>query len=99
MKGAMNKITSADCKEAIVREAQANPQAIVAEFVFDSEAERAAFPIQEAFLARNWKRFQKERRPDGSIVRGFDCLPFDDQLRAYVTERDGVIVGVKIQGE
>lgn len=48
---------------------------------------------------KNWKRMTKEKLYNGDILRCFDCRPFDDQLRAYVTERNGEIVEVGVQGE
>jgi hypothetical protein len=33
------------------------------------------------------------------IVRTFDCKPYDDQLRAYVYEVNGLITKVEVVGE
>lgn len=48
---------------------------------------------------KNWKRHTKYKDSSGNIIRIFDCRPFDDQLRAYVTERDGKIIETYVTGE
>jgi len=55
---------------------------------------------QVCLLEKNWKRMSKEK--DGeTITRGFDCKPFDDQLRAYVVtdKNDSRILSIIVQGE
>jgi hypothetical protein len=62
----------------------------------------------DALQMKNWKRKEKQvfhsnipafAPLNGSIERCFNCEPFDDQLRAYVYERNGVIIHVSISPE
>lgn len=50
---------------------------------------------------KNWKRHSKRQDPEDRTIteRVFNCVPFDDSLRAYVLEKGGKIVKVWIQGE
>jgi len=49
---------------------------------------------------KNWKRrYKMWDAASNAIERSFDCVPFDDQLRGYVYERDGKIVKVFVVGE
>lgn len=89
------KITTEICKQAIVDYLKQNPGLVSKEFGEDYNADFEA----DAILEKNWKRFEKQKGDLGTIVRGFDCQPYDDQLRAYVTERDGTITHVEVVGE
>lgn len=64
--------------------------------------------IEQGGNPKNWRRFVKEKAsnsclgegPAGAIwVRGFDCHPFVDQLRAYVWDDGKEILKVEIVGE
>jgi len=89
------KITTEICKQAIVEYLKQHPGLVSHEFGEDYNADFEA----DAILEKNWKRFEKKKGDLGTIVRGFDCQPYDDQLRAYVTERDGIITHVEVVGE
>jgi hypothetical protein len=86
------KLTSAKCKETIVAEVRRNPNHIIDQF------EDEIVDVTPALNVKNWKRFEKET-VDNIVTRGFDCYPYDDQLRAYVTSEDDIIISVVIQGE
>lgn len=93
-------ITSKDCKMAIVELCKLSRAHIESQFVPGTTGN----PLTDKEFAEtgrvaNWKRITKEKYSDGSIERGFDCHPFDDQLRGYVVEKNGCIVSVRIQGE
>jgi hypothetical protein len=64
--------------------------------------------IKQAGNVKNWKRIEKEKAhgpfswgdpPGAKWRRGFDCRPFDDQLRAYVWDDGNQIIKVQIMGE
>jgi hypothetical protein len=90
------KLATKDCVTAIVDYVNQNPGHVYKQFVgepgtvddFEAPARKVS----------NWKRMSKEKMGD-TIVREFDCRPYDDQLRAIVEERDGKIVSVVVQGE
>ena len=84
-------ITTKDCKKAIIDWILQHPGYVPKLFVE---------PIDEtpATKESNWKRFEKERR--GKLNhRGFDCIPYDDQLRAYTIDDGTKILSVRIEGE
>ena len=41
----------------------------------------------------------KVKLEDGTYMRGFDCLPYDAQLRAYVIDDGQKILRVEVTGE
>ena len=87
------KITTVACKKRIVEWIKNHPGHVSTQFEADIDE-------RPARMVKNWKRISKER--DGDLtIRGFDCAPYDDQLRAYVTSDDaaGWFVDVTIQGE
>jgi hypothetical protein len=49
----------------------------------------------------HWKRLSKERHyfDPSCIVRIFECVPFEGQLRATVLEKNGAIIAVAVAGE
>lgn len=57
--------------------------------------------LESMCLVKNWKRMSKSKNKDGTIERGFNCKPFEDQLRAYVktTNNDDKILAIIVQGE
>lgn len=57
--------------------------------------------VKDTTNPKNWKRKDKSKCWDNpnATQRCFDCAPFDDQLRAYVTEENGQITEVYIAGE
>lgn len=87
-------VTTDDCKYRIVKYCSENLELIRHEFdplLTDVE-------LQETLKVKNWKRMSKEK--DGPcVIRDFDCKPFDDQLRATVTEHSGLIILLTVQGE
>lgn len=103
----MSKLTSHDCKKAIIAYlTQSVRQALKAEFTDSSEHEMID---TETLNVNNWKRQSKAKVsfasfndiPIGSIERVFDCQPFDDQLRAYVytNKDDSAVIKIRVQGE
>lgn len=97
------KITTEMCKQAIVDYLKQNPGLVFREFGgggINGPKDMVSFEA-DALQLKNWKRFEKRKDyfDDTIIVRGFDCRPYDDQLRGYVSERDGTIIGVEVVGE
>lgn len=94
----MSKLKSADLKELIVEHVRKNEKQLSNEFVPPES-------MGPAMIAKNWKRFEKCRggwSGNGrEWQRGFDCTPYDDQLRAYVTtnETDTEVISVEVLGE
>ena len=87
------KIKSADCKQVIVDYCKTHTKELSNEFV-------PPVSMIPSFSISNWKRRDKQKE-GATIVRDFDCLPYEDQLRAYVTtdEKDEKILSVEVQGE
>ena len=94
----MSKLKSADIKLLITAHVLAHEKELENEFVPPES-------MGPAMIAKNWKRFEKSRgRWSGNgreWVRGFNCDPYDDQLRAYVTtnEMDTEVISVEVLGE
>jgi hypothetical protein len=98
-------VTTVDCKKAITDWVKSHPGHVSRQFdPPESEA--------DAQLERNWKRMWKRRCDKRDIwanselnlkagmwERGFDCRPYDDQLRAYTYDDGERIVCVVVQGE
>lgn len=84
-------IRTKDCKEAIVDHIKNNTGCVSSQFVPPEDEGPAK-------LLSNWKRFEKYKQ-DGETVRGFNCTPYDDQLRAYVYDNGDKIVRIEILGE
>ena len=40
--------------------------------------------FEKLLVAENWKLIKTEKE-DGFIIRNFDCFPFNNQLRGYVS--------------
>lgn len=67
--------------------------------------------IQQAGDLKNWKRFEKSKvsyageycasqsAKNTIYLRAFNCVPFEDQIRAYVWDDGNTILKVEIQGE
>lgn len=88
-------ITTKDCKDAIIKFVLNNPGHVARQF---SPAENE----DPAKKVSNWKRISKsvEKRNNGNVyVREFDCVPYDDQLRATVWDDGEQILRVFIEGE
>lgn len=92
-------ISSNDCKAAIVAYLKTKPGYVAAQFVDAPTKEDIAAFESYAHLEKNWKRFEKENQKDGLIRRGFDCKPFDDQLRAYTWDDGNKILKISVEGE
>ncbi len=91
------KIDTALCKELIVKSILAFPGGIYTQFgpahgVSPSELDKMASS------AKTWKRITKDKTRTGN-QRGFDCTPFDDQLRAYVDDDGKQVFCINISGE
>lgn len=96
------KINSAMCKDAIVEYIKTHVDDIKNHFCPPLHDEELA----PALISKNWVRRAKRgdsiHDPDEfgiTVVREFDCKPFDDQFRGYVYERNNEIVGVLVEGE
>lgn len=83
-------ITTKDCKEAII------------EFVNSNKAYCESLPpirhlstSTPMYETKNWKRVCKEVG-DKFTVRTFDCRPYNDRLRAYVTDDGTTIIKVEV---
>jgi hypothetical protein len=96
------KLNAEVCKLAIVKKARTMFEIIKADFdptLTDEEVRKTVF-------ANNWRQSYRQKNkystinPDG-FERLFDCIPFDDQLRAYVYSdpTDTHILKVDIIGE
>lgn len=108
-KKASSKLSTAVCKDEIVKAVLADPERVAAEFLPSNDprfAEQVQVVVTEAGNPKNWKR--REKRKEGPpeerevvTLRTFDCEPFDDQLRAYVYSDadDKTILKVEIVGE
>lgn len=97
------KISTEICKKEICKYVKANVDKIAKEFFVnnDDEFKEIKNSIRvKATDEKNWKRLNK-RKEGNKVVRSFDCAPFDDQLRAYVTSNtnDTVIESVEVCGE
>jgi hypothetical protein len=90
------KITSDMCKAAIVAKAAENPDYIRSLFVLQPGEQ---FDISSCTKVKNWERMSKEMNDWGFTERGFDCTPYDDQLRAYTLDDGNKILSVEIVGE
>lgn len=94
------KIDTEHCKESIVKFVLDNPGYVARQFV----PEEDETPAQKV---SNWKRmskrlvspFESKVYPGSKYVREFDCVPYDDQLRARVYDDGGKILGVVIESE
>ena len=91
----LKPVTSTDCKRAITDYLKQN---------FTSFSHRMATewsppaPTAPALVEKNWKRRSKEK--NGNVtIRMFDCVPYDDQLRAYVADNGTTIVEIEISFE
>jgi hypothetical protein len=89
-------MTSATCKEAIVNYCKLNRKRI--DDMFSEPLPDVDF--QPSTLEKYWKRMQKYKE-ENTIVRIFDCIPFDMQLRAYVItdSTDANIITLYVNGE
>jgi hypothetical protein len=96
----------------IVQMVKDNPQqTVVSQFVLEPEypgedLEAAANQlVKDASNPDNWNLYGEPElatrysRFAGMIEYCFDCEPMDDQLRAYVYVKDGVIKHAEITGE
>jgi hypothetical protein len=95
-------ISTADCKQAIVDFIRLNPGHVSSQFCDVAPNDISTFEAQ-ATKTNNWKRFEKERVTHGQFKgmtrRGFNCNPYDDQLRAYVWDDGNTILRISIEGE
>jgi hypothetical protein len=109
----MKKITTQECKEAIVEWVKTHRGHVSTLFggqngyVTDNNCNMISYDDFEVLPSnpKNWKRIIK-RKPNNieskqgiTCVREFDCLPFDDQLRAIITSDEQRIISVIIEGQ
>jgi hypothetical protein len=95
----MPKITTELCKELIVEFVKNNKDSIVNEFHPPLNPDDL---LEKAGKVKHWKRILKRKDKESlTVERGFDCTPFDDQLRAYVITdiTDTKVLRVSVQGE
>lgn len=91
----MSEVTTADCVKAIVDLAKKDGANL---FYKAFEEPASAEDLKNITNPKVWKRITKTT--DGDVIeRTFDCRPYEDQLRAVVQEKAGVIISVVIQGE
>jgi hypothetical protein len=97
------KNTATDyCKAAIAGWLKNHPGHVISQF---SRGDDIGLSDETpALLIKNWKRMDKNKREDlGENIYeyGFDCLPFDAQLRAYViiNAKTFEVYEVVVQGE
>lgn len=108
-----NKITTADCKQAIVDYIAKHPGCIANRFVDIQNQANFERPAQ---LVKSWKRFQKFKVrvatvglhsvPTGTIVRAFECSAteeaqeyYEDCLRAYTYDDGHTFIKIIIDAE
>jgi len=107
-----NKITQSDMIKMIVELIKTDPQTtVVSQFVLipeypDEDLKAAADNLVEnAMNPDNWNLHGepdvcgKYSRFPGYMEYCFDCEPMDDQLRAYVFVKDGIVKHVDVTGE
>lgn len=82
------KITTADCKNAIVNYVKANIPSI-------QQGYAVPIDLLPATLPRNWSRREKLTE-NGIVQRYFDCRPYDDTLRGYTTDDGNTILSVEV---
>lgn len=87
----MSKISSKDCKDAILKFAYENKEYCKSLFSYD-------FLVSPLFDINNWKRICKEKN-NNITTRKFDCKPYEDQIRAYVTDNGIEILSIIIKDE
>lgn len=92
------KYTTESLRDVIALWCQGHTEHVRAQFVPDDESQEEA--VRASGLPKNWRRRSKERVAAG-ILRGFNCYPLDDQLRAYVTTTpdDSTILSIEVIGE
>lgn len=91
-------IKTADCKQAIVDYLKKNPGHVAKQFGPSDDGKTDTEFEAPALDAANWMHMPE----DDDISkgeRGFDCEPYDDQLRAYTKDDGTKIVAVVVQGE
>lgn len=92
--GEAMKISTQQCKEAIIQFVLDNPGHVSKQFI-PMENEEPAKKIS------NWKRISKTigKHNDKVVcVREFDCAPYDDQLRATTWDNGEQILDILIEG-
>lgn len=87
----MSKISSKDCTCAILNFVNENKEYCKSLFSYD-------FLVSPLYEIKNWKRIHKETN-NSITTRTFDCKPYDNQIRAYVTDNGIEILSVIIKDE
>lgn len=96
----MSNITTQICKDSIVAHLLSTPGSIQSQFTEQIDESLAHKPS-------NWKRIIKRKVdpyeaqvfPGSTHVREFDCVPFDDQLRAVVIDDGNRILHISVSDE
>ena len=76
-------MNSKSCKDAIVSAVAKQATTLSNQFIPSAN-------MHPALKQTNWKRISKCTE-NGITERVFDCVPYDDQLRAYVYSTDTII--------
>jgi len=101
----MAKLTTAQAKQLIVEFVKNNLDYVAAQFVLEPGQTPSTKEelLQMASNVKDWKRRGKRFGfiRANTWCRDFDCTPFDDQLRAYVTTdaKDEVVLSIDVCGE
>jgi hypothetical protein len=96
----MSNINTDLCKRAIVNLILNSDNIVAKQFGFTSKHQVEIDEFEaDAMKVKNWKRFEKVSEQNGLVRRGFDCKPYDDQLRAYTWDNGTDILRVEIVGE
>jgi hypothetical protein len=90
------KITSNECKEAIVEYVRKNPGCIKKEY-----SDPNSIIESKAYDIKTWRRFEIEKLSENIFRRGFQCISYGDgdELRAYTIDNKSEILKVEICGE
>ena len=94
-------ITTADCQKAIAEWVKQNPGHVKFQFTFDGPADEASFSEVPATIPENWEMFEdgEQKLRDGTYEKGFDCIEYEGQLRAYVNYDNRQIINIIVKGE
>lgn len=87
----MSKISSKDCKDAILKFAYENKEYCESLFSYD-------FLVSPLYEIKNWKRIHKETN-NNITTRTFYCNPYEGQICAYVKDNGVEILSVIINNK
>jgi len=111
----VQKLNSKICKEEIVAYCKTNGKSILKmAFGEDSQEYKNLELLETMNQVKNWKRHSKQYldnpttsldidkykiKSDRPVERCYNCVPFDDQLRAYIISAGDKILYIKVAGE